>query len=75
MVDFLVQNSLGRRLLDADPQSPLLDDLPLLVDPPAEPGLPVDLAEVSVLDPACGSGHFLLGAYDLLEKGLVACRR
>ena len=68
VVDFLVQNSLGRRLLDADPQSRLLDDLPLLVDPPAEPGLPVDLAEVSVLDPACGSGHFLLGAYDLLEK-------
>jgi len=68
VVDFLVQNSLGRRLLDVDPQSPLLDDLPLLVDPPAEPGLPVDLAEVSVLDPACGSGHFLLGAYDLLEK-------
>ncbi len=68
VVDFLVQNSLGRRLLDADPRSPLLDDLPLLVDPPTEPGLPVDLAEVSVLDPACGSGHFLLGAYDLLEK-------
>ena len=68
VVDFLVQNSLGRRLLDADPHSPLLDDLPLLVDPPAEPGLPVDLAEVSVLDPACGSGHFLLGAYDLLER-------
>ncbi|MCY4424525.1 MAG: BREX-1 system adenine-specific DNA-methyltransferase PglX [Acidimicrobiaceae bacterium] len=68
VVDFLVQNSLGRRLIDADPQSRLLDDLPLLVDPPTEPGLPVDLAEVSVLDPACGSGHFLLGAYDLLEK-------
>ena len=34
VVDFLVQNSLGRRLLDADPSSPLLDDLPLLVDPP-----------------------------------------
>ena len=68
VVDFLVQNSLGRRLLDADPQSPLLDDLPLLVDPPTEPGQPVDLAEVSVLDPACGSGHFLLGAYDLLER-------
>ena len=68
VVDFLVQNSLGRRLMDADPKSPLLDDLPLLVDPPAEPGLHVDLAEVSVLDPACGSGHFLLGAYDLLER-------
>ena len=36
VVDFLVQNSLGRRLLDAEPSSPLIDDLPLLVDPPTE---------------------------------------
>jgi hypothetical protein len=68
VVDFLVQNSLGRRLLDADPTSPLIDDLPLLVDPPTEQGEPVELADVRVLDPACGSGHFLLAAYDLLER-------
>ncbi len=67
VVDFLVHNSLGRRLLDADPTSPLIDDLPLLLDAPTEPGEPLDLAEVRVLDPACGSGHFLLGAYDVLE--------
>ena len=68
VVDFLVQNSLGRRLLDADPSSPLIDDLPLLVDPPTENGEPVGLRDVAVLDPACGSGHFLLAAYDLLER-------
>lgn len=68
VVDFLVQNSLGRRLLDADPASPLIEDLPLLVDPPTEPGTPTELADVTVLDPACGSGHFLLGAYNLLER-------
>ena len=68
VVDFLVQNSLGRRLLDADPSSPLIDDLPLLVDPPTKIGEPVELPEVAVLDPACGSGHFLLAAYDLLER-------
>jgi predicted RNA methylase len=67
VVDFLVHNSLGRRLLDADPTSALIDDLPLLLDAPTEPGEPLDLAEVRVLDPACGSGHFLLGAYDVLE--------
>ena len=67
VVDFLVQNSLGRRLLDADPSSPLIDDLPLLVDPPAQQGELIELSEVRVLDPACGSGHFLLAAYDLLE--------
>jgi predicted RNA methylase len=67
VVRFLTQNSLGRRLLDADPSSPLLDELPLLIDPPSDPGAPIDLAEVRVLDPACGSGHFLLGCYDILE--------
>ena len=34
VVDFLVQNTLGRRLIENDPASPLLDELPLLVDPP-----------------------------------------
>lgn len=68
VVDFLIQNTLGRRLVEADPSSPLLADLPLLVDPPAEPGERVALEEVSVLDPACGSGHFLLAAYDVLER-------
>jgi len=67
VVDFLVQNSLGRRLLEADPDSGLVDKLPLLVDPPSTRGQPLPLDEVRVLDPACGSGHFLLGCYDLLE--------
>ena len=68
VVEFLVQNSLGRRLLDADPTSPLIEDLPLIVDPPEEQGQPIELEDVAVLDPACGSGHFLLSAYDLLER-------
>ena len=68
VVDFLVQNSLGRRLLDAEPTSPLIEDLNLLVDPPIDKGHPVELQDVAVLDPACGSGHFLLAAYDLLER-------
>lgn len=68
VVDFLVQNTLGRRLLEAELDSPLIDALPLLVDPPTEAGEPLRLDEVRVLDPACGSGHFLLGCYDLLER-------
>jgi SAM-dependent methyltransferase len=68
VVDFLVQNTLGRRLIESDPTSPLLDDLPLLVAPHTEPGPPLDLSSAAVLDPACGSGHFLLGCYDLLER-------
>jgi hypothetical protein len=67
VVRFLVQNALGRRIVDADPSTPLLDQLPLLIDPPIQRGAPLDLAEVKVLDPACGSGHFLIGCYDVLE--------
>ncbi len=68
VVDFLVHNSLGRRLLEADPTSSLIAHLPLLLDPPTEAGSPLDLSDVRILDPACGSGHFLLGAYDVLER-------
>lgn len=67
VVRFLVHNTLGRRLVDADPSTPLLDELPLLIDPPTTRGAPIDLEQVKVLDPACGSGHFLLGCYDVLE--------
>jgi hypothetical protein len=68
VVDFLVHNTLGRRLLEAKPDSVLRDGLSMLVDPPAEPTRPLDLEAVRVLDPAVGSGHFLLGCYDLLER-------
>lgn len=64
VVDFLVQNGLGAHLASGVPD--LADQFPYLVETPTE-GKQVDLREVSVLDPACGSGHFLLGAYDVLE--------
>lgn len=72
VVDFLVHNSLGRRLLEAEPNSQLKDQLHMLIDPPTERGKPLELEEVRVLDPACGSGHFLLGCYDLLETAWSA---
>lgn len=68
VVGYLVHNTLGRRLLDADPHSGLADELDWLIDPPTEQGAPLELGGVKVLDPACGSGHFLLGAYDVLER-------
>ena len=43
VVDFLVQNTLGRRLLEAQTDSALIDALPLLVDPPTEQGEPLPL--------------------------------
>lgn len=68
VVDFLVHNSLGRRLMEAEPDSVLKEKLHLLIDPPEERGKPLDLEDVKCLDPACGSGHFLLGCYDVLEE-------
>ena len=65
VVEFLVQNGLGAHLAASFPA--LADELPLLVEVPERPAEPIDLREVSALDPACGSGHFLLGAYDVLE--------
>jgi hypothetical protein len=68
VVDYLVQNTLGRHLVAHDPTGQLASQLSLLVDPPEYCGTPWDLDDILVLDPAVGSGHFLLGAYDLLEK-------
>lgn len=68
VVSYLVHNSLGRRLLEADPSSGLREDLDWMIDVPIEKGADLDLADVRVIDPACGSGHFLLGAYDVLER-------
>jgi len=65
VVDFLVHNGLGAYLAAAYPG--LFDDLVMLIDRPTH-RREIDLAAVSVLDPACGSGHFLLGAYDVLER-------
>lgn len=63
VVDWLVQNTLGRRLRQAGYDL----HLPLLI---GEIGaaIPLALKDVQVLDPAVGSGHFLLGCYDLLEQ-------
>lgn len=65
VVEFLVQNGLGAHLAASYPA--LVDELPLLVEVPEPAARPIDPREVSALDPACGSGHFLLGAYDVLE--------
>ncbi len=67
VVGFLVHNSLGRRLVEAGFDE-LTTELEYLVDPPPASGAPLDLSAVRVLDPAVGSGHFLLGAYDVLER-------
>jgi hypothetical protein len=67
MVKFLVQNSLGRLWMQTHPESKLAERWAYYVrnaDRISSAHKPV--TEITFLDPACGSGHFLIEAFDLL---------
>lgn len=68
VVRFLTDNSLGRTWCEMRGGNTQLAHLDYLVKP--EEGFaersPKDPRDLRVLDPACGSGHFLLYAFDLL---------
>lgn len=70
IVRFLVENSLGRLWLAMHPDSGLRERLGYLVPLPNEPpSMNVKpVKEIRVLDPACGSMHFGLVAFDLLVE-------
>lgn len=65
VADWLVQNTLGRRWLQSHPDSRLagLEALAPVAAPPAPPLL---ARELTLLDPACGTMHIGLAAFDLL---------
>lgn len=67
IVKFLMHNSLGRLWLDMHPDSEIADKLEYLVlligERPGSPLKPV--SEIRFLDPACGSMHFGLIAFDI----------
>lgn len=83
MVRFLLENSLGAWWVARHPHSPLLKDFDYLrLDDDGRSaagsfdGWPDRVAEVTVMDPCCGSGHFLVEAFSTLwqmraeEEGL-----
>lgn len=66
MVKFLVQNSLGATWTGMYPDSKLSEGWEYYVkDADRAPVERKPVAEITFLDPACGSGHFLLEAFDL----------
>lgn len=73
IVKYMTQNSLGRLWLEANPNSELKTKAPMeFYIEPAEDNPKVERdqinpEEITVLDPACGSGHILVEAYDLLK--------
>jgi type II restriction/modification system DNA methylase subunit YeeA len=79
IVQYLVQNSVGRQWLQTYPDSPLKDRMPYYIAPGEQPAEvqaqldavtpeSIDPESIKVLDPACGSGHILVEAYKLLKS-------
>ena len=68
VVQFLTDNALGRMWCEMRGGATQLADLDYLVktEEGFEVRAPKDPRDLRVLDPACGSGHFLLYAFDLL---------
>jgi hypothetical protein len=85
IVQYLVQNSVGRLWLMANPTSLLASQWPYYIQPAEqtpevqaqldaliqtrirEDGEALNPESITVLDPACGSGHILVVAYDVLK--------
>mgnify|MGYP003455034235 CR=1 FL=1 len=68
IVKYMVQNTVGRIYLDNNPYSELGSEMKYLVGDktPDEAILHLDdLADYKMIDPACGSGHILVEAFDL----------
>ena len=69
VVRFLVENTLGRLWLQMHPDSHLAEQLEYLVPVEDVPWKPLrQVREITLLDPACGTMHFGLVAFDLLTE-------
>ncbi len=65
VVKFLVDNSLGKQYLEMYPQSELRSKYKIANAPVTQIRRPMKVEEIKLIDPACGSGNFLLYAFDL----------
>jgi len=79
MVDFLLQNTLGAWWVGRHGPDSLPVEMPYLRfledGMPAAgtfDGWPKTAAEITVLDPCCGSGHFLVAAFHILVRFRIA---
>ena len=71
IVRYMVQNSLGRLWMLNNPESPLRDEMECYIEPDAEHEDFIKIEgpeDISLCDPACGSGHILVYAFELLAK-------
>ena len=72
IVEYMVQNTLGKLWLQNHPESGLREHMPYFIESAsvvAEDYLRVNsVEEITLLDQACGSGHILVYAFELLAK-------
>ncbi|WP_248276587.1 BREX-1 system adenine-specific DNA-methyltransferase PglX [Collinsella acetigenes] len=71
IVRYMVQNSLGRLWMLNNPASPLREQMEYYIEPDAEHEdfIRIDGPEdITLCDPACGSGHILVYAFELLAR-------
>ncbi|WP_246662451.1 BREX-1 system adenine-specific DNA-methyltransferase PglX, partial [Rhizobium sp. P44RR-XXIV] len=79
IVQYLVQNSVGRQWLQTYPGSPLKARMQYYIEPTEQNSEvqaqlaaitpdSIDPLSIKVLDPACGSGHILVEAYKVLKE-------
>ena len=68
IVKYMVENTVGRIYIDNNPYCEVKDNMKYLVDTPSggETLKVDDLAQLTVADLACGSGHILNECFDLL---------
>ncbi|MDV6341091.1 BREX-1 system adenine-specific DNA-methyltransferase PglX [Nitrosomonas sp. Is24] len=68
VVQFLVENSLGKLYLEMYPDSEIKRRYKIANPPQKQERKPKPLHEVKAIDPACGSGNFLLYAFDFFYE-------
>ena len=72
IVEYMVQNTVGKLWLQNHPQSRLKEHMPYYIESPEGSSadyLQVDSVEdIKLLDQACGSGHILVYGFELLAK-------
>lgn len=68
VVQFLVENSLGKLYLEMYPDSEIKRRYKIANAPQTQERKPKALHEVKSIDPACGSGNFLLYAFDFFYE-------
>jgi hypothetical protein len=80
IVKYMVENTIGKSYLDYNEDSDLKAGMKYLVESSEEtasPSLIDDINELTLIDPACGSGHILVTGFELLfdmyrEEGYMA---